>query len=546
MPKLPFALAIVALVSLARAVDGPWGTSFARGAAGPQKQPQAAAERVRESVRALTADAFAGRATGSVGGDATIAWLVAECERLGLAAPPGLGRLQRFEVPNPAPAECLPGTGLWAPISDAADAPWRAFGPTAEDGAPRAVPFSLSASAVARGDLVFAGHGIRDGEHGLDDYADLDVRGKVVLVLRGGPPAWRERRGRAAVPHMRFVSKLRVAEAAGAVGFVMCNRTDARRDDPGRALLAHGQAELPAFWVGRDLVRAWFGGAEILDARQAALDREAEAEAEAEAAGGAGPGPLRGPVGFSVELRVRLEPRACALDAANVLAWIPGSDPERAHEVIVLGAHHDHLGAQGFGSLAEPGDRRDVHPGADDNASGVAGLLELARRIAANPLERPVLVAFFDAEELGQLGSGRLLEAGLLGGGRRAMVLVNLDTIGRARTQGLRVEGLGREGAGAKAGEAGADGAAAVLAAAVRAQPDPDGVLLRVAERVSAASDARAFVRRGVPALRLTSGSHDQIHRPSDVACLVQCDGIAATVEWAEGLVRALGAGPGL
>lgn len=205
--------------------------------------------------------------------------------------------------------------------------------------------------------------------------------------------------------------------------------------------------------------------------------------------------------------------------AANVLGILPGSDPGRAGEAVVVGAHYDHLGRAG-GAL---------HPGADDNASGTAVALGLARAfVAAGPAPRTLVFAFFAAEELGLLGAAHYV-------GRPAMPLertvamVNLDMVGRLRDGRLHVGGV----------ESGTTLRGLLADAAAGT-----GLDLRLTDTPFAPSDHLRFYRAGVPVLFLTTGRHPDYHRPTDTADRVSADGLARVAALATRVVERLAGRP--
>lgn len=184
--------------------------------------------------------------------------------------------------------------------------------------------------------------------------------------------------------------------------------------------------------------------------------------------------------------------------SANVAGLVRGSDPALAGEAIVIGAHYDHLGWGGMGSLAP--DEGAIHNGADDNASGVAGVLALAERFAAEPQPRTLIFAAFGAEELGNVGSSAWvkdppwpLES--------TVAMLNLDMVGRLREK-LDVQGTGTSGAwDALLDSLAADPAAPEIARV------PDGF---------GPSDHSSFYGQKVPVLAFFTGAHDEYHRPTD------------------------------
>jgi Zn-dependent M28 family amino/carboxypeptidase len=190
----------------------------------------------------------------------------------------------------------------------------------------------------------------------------------------------------------------------------------------------------------------------------------------------------------------------------NILALLPGSDPHLAAEVVVVGGHYDHVGygteRNSFGPVGL------IHNGADDNASGVAGLIELmkaVRQLAQAP-RRSILFAFWDGEEKDLLGSRHFLRVPPpLLVGNRVVFSLNLDMIGRLREQRLTVFGI-RTATGLRS-----------LLVAANNQPDRGRRLeLAFDWEVADDSDHYPFIAAGIPTLMLHTGLHDQYHRPSD------------------------------
>ena len=205
----------------------------------------------------------------------------------------------------------------------------------------------------------------------------------------------------------------------------------------------------------------------------------------------------------------------------NVGAFIRGSDSSLYREFVVVGAHFDHLGTSSrFAN--DPELLNSMHPGADDNASGTAAVLELARRLAAKPPARSVLVIHFDAEEWGLVGSRAFVHQPPVPASTIVFML-NLDMVGRLRGRPLGIDGSA------------ADSPTIALADSVARAI---GVPAAHSSASAGRSDHAVFALIGVPALSLTSGFHSDYHRVTDIASRIDVPGVTRIVDVAEGIVR--------
>jgi len=195
---------------------------------------------------------------------------------------------------------------------------------------------------------------------------------------------------------------------------------------------------------------------------------------------------------------------------SNILALVPGRDPELAKQVVVISAHYDHVGYGSSRNSYGPIGR--IHNGADDNASGVAGLLEVAEALTHLPEKprRSILIAFWDGEEKGLLGSKHWLESPTVPVNRVA-IMFNVDMIGRLRNSRAVVYGT-RTSAG--------------LRRLVSRQNDPSQLLLNFSWEMKGDSDHYVFYTRDIPVLMLHTGLHDDYHRPSDDADKINAEGL--------------------
>ena len=207
----------------------------------------------------------------------------------------------------------------------------------------------------------------------------------------------------------------------------------------------------------------------------------------------------------------------------NVVAMVPGSDPALRSQYVVLGAHFDHLGRSIDGAL-DPEAGRAIRNGADDNASGTAAILELARRFAAHPTRRSILVVHFSGEELGLLGSQWFVEHSPVPVDSMDAML-NFDMVGRLRKDRLIVYGLGT------ATELPALVDAANLAPKLDLQKQDDGF---------GPSDHSSFYAKGIPVLHFFTDLHEDYHRATDDIEKIDARGEVRVVDLAERIARAI------
>jgi hypothetical protein len=225
------------------------------------------------------------------------------------------------------------------------------------------------------------------------------------------------------------------------------------------------------------------------------------------------------------------------LPTENVVAMLPGSDPALRGEYVVVGAHFDHLGRSTEGAL-DPDQKNAVRRGADDNASGTAAVLELARLFSSSPTRRSLVFVTFSGEELGLLGSEYYVEHSPLPLDS-AVAMVNFDMVGRLRDDKLIVYGVATarelpallDSANAATAEGHGSGRASPWRAPLRITALGDGF---------GPSDHSSFYARNIPVLHFFTDLHDDYHRASDVPSKINAAGEAHVVDVAERVVRAI------
>ncbi len=374
---------------------------------------------------------------------------------------------------------------------------------------PAAAPQNLEAT------VVFAGFGVREPKLGRDDYAGLDVRGRIVLILGGLPagPEWKARelidRYAADDAGDRWAAKVDIAKKLGAVAVFAVED-----EDFGTRLTADQLEEERAF---RAYDRA--AGDEI-----PLVVRVAPAVARAivgdDALSGGTAGASRRPTLSGVKAKIRITGNEKLIVSRNVIGIIPGADPKLRDDAVVIGAHIDHLGKIGEA----------IHPGADDDASGVAALLEIAKAFAASPEKpkRTVVFAFWTGEEEGKFGSGFYVRHPRWPLGHTVAYL-NLDMIGHPwlaeEIRKLVID------AGLPDGEAflahvkpqdfvepGLPRESPALEAALRKSARGNGLALHFdwTDGKHGGSDYRDFARAGVPFIRFFGNFFPAYHEPGD------------------------------
>jgi hypothetical protein len=479
--------------------------AFVAASAAAQSQPPAAPSFSPDAFRAhvafLADDMLEGRETGTRGYDIAARYVASQFEALGLQ-PAADGqwfqpvRLVRFAIS---------GTPRLA-VGGQAYAHGRDFVLRAS---PDRSPLSVEAP------LVFAGYGLDLPARGYDDYAGLDVRGKVVVVLNGHPAGTPSD----VASHLNS-EKARMAAERGALGMLVI-RTNREEESRPWARLVRYANRPGTTWVdsdGRPYSSSGLGFTATVD-RTVASTLFSGAPRTLDAVLGEAARAGARPRGYALAQTVRFERAGAAvtpLASPNVVALLPGTDPALADEHVLLMAHLDGVGVRPPVAGEEAGEDR-IRNGAMDNASGVATLIEVARAMSqpGNRPRRPVLFAAVTAEEVGLLGAAYLAANPLDGG--RVVSVVNLDM------PVLTYDFQDVTAFGAEHSTLGPIVARAAARMNVRVAPDPlpeEGLFTR--------SDHYPFVRRGVPSVflmtgfagegrqRFTSFLEDHYHGPSD------------------------------
>src|ERR1041384_5406372 len=468
-----------------------FGASQAARASGPSSAEETirAAELMRHVV-VLAAPDMEGRAAGTAGEARAADYIAGEFRGIGLQ--PGGEAGSYFQ-----PFDVALGTKLGRVNRLTLTAARRTndFGPDSFS------PCGFSDQGSFAGQLVFAGYGITAPELGYDDYSGIDAHGKIVLVMTHEP-----REGDSKSPFRRpeafRYSELRYkafnAREHGAKGIIVVTDPNGH---PGRDELftIRGGAGASAGIIAVKALRSV-----VEPILQSAGKNLAQMQKEIDAS--------FAPRSFLIpdavaRLHVSLDKETGR--AKNVIGILPGTDPKLRQQAIVIGAHYDHLGLGREHSLA-PDQSGAIHPGADDNASGVAGVIALARAFARSGSRRTLVFAAFSGEEMGLLGSAayvknppRPLET--------TFAMINMDMIGRLRDGRVYILGVD------SAAEFRPLVAEALAGSAL--QPSYSG-------DAYGPSDHTSFYAAGIPVLMFFTGAHEDYHRPSDTAEKIEPEGL--------------------
>ncbi len=559
------------LLSLTFAAETPAADKLVSSSAAESEQ------RLREDVDFLSTDELEGRGIGTEGLNRAADYLADEFAKLGL----------KTDLFDDTPFQKFT-VNIHVEMGPAEQNRLALVGPPGAEGNPMSQelklgetfnPLAAGSSGVFDAPLVFAGYGItaelkKDGaDFKYDDYAGVDVKGKVVIVLRKEPQQQDAKSafsGIRTTPHAYFQRKLANAADHGAAAVIFVNdglELEMRRADGQKVLgeLIEKLAKLGADFPGLAADKQAESAKEIRQAAEQAAELNKRVSGSTDTPlpfDGAGSESSQSKLPVLFVTREAIDPvlmaalgkdltaieRAIDADLApqsaelagwravgetnviqktaevkNVVAVLEGEGP-LADETIVIGAHYDHLGHGGAGSLAPWTSA--IHNGADDNASGTAALLEIAHRLAAadqKPRRRIVFIAF-TGEEKGLLGSAHYVKNPRFAL-ENTIAMLNLDMVGRLKDDKLIVYGTGT----AKELDSLVDALGQQYAFKISKQPEGFGP-----------SDHSSFYGKKIPVLHLFTGTHSDYHRPSDDSPKLNIEGMRRVTDFLVDVVQAI------
>jgi hypothetical protein len=474
--------------------------------------------RMRKDITYLASDELQGRGVDTEGINKAADYIAAEFKAAGLKPAEGAkGYFQPFTISGAAKLDSPNSLVLRGPQGQELDLQLdKQFR-----------PLGLSGAGKTSNGLVFAGYGAKAKDIGYDDFKDIDMTGKIVVLIRKAPRA-----DNPAVPfdgprqqqHQSLQTKISNAEQAKAAGVIIVNDYDtAKGDDPlidfSYTAWGGSAGKIPVVCVKRSIIDS------VLQSGLGVRLRELEQDIDRDLK------PRSAVIeGWKASLEVNV--RRQKLDVKNVVGVLEGAGP-LANETIVIGAHYDHLGYGGFGSLAKNLKAPAIHHGADDNGSGTTTLMELARRFGAKKDRegRRLVFMAFSGEERGLLGSDYYCKSPLFPL-KQTAAMVNLDMVGRLRADvkskkdKLIVYGTGT---------------ARTFDSLIESLNENYHFQLTKNPGGMGPSDHSSFYSREIPVFFFFTGDHPDYHRPTDTADKINVAGMRKIADLVTDVVTQLG-----
>jgi aminopeptidase YwaD len=435
--------------------------------------PEVTSDELLSHIKYLSSDSLQGRLTGSPGDSLAAGYIKASLVSCGFVPLAGDGE-QRYMVTR----RILPGKSCSLSLNGRSFSAGIDFSPA-----------GFSADSELKSEVIFAGYGFNINTDSIkwNDYSGIDVKGKWVLILRADPET--EDPNSFYVPFSGDRSKALTAKDMGAGGVLLVSGP---ASDPRDTFESLNSGDLSA-------------GIPVLRIKREVADRILSVSGNTVASLEKKLNVSRRPAGFASGIIVsgRSELIRERTGTRNIVMLLPGEDPLLKDQYVILGAHFDHLGMGGPGSSSRMPDTSAVHHGADDNASGVAMMLEIAEKFALTKSshKRSIICVAFSGEEEGLLGSRYFTDNPGIDLSK-VNVMINLDMVGRLNdSTGLEISGTGT-----------AEG----LKELIYSESDTSGLKLRLSDAGYGPSDQTSFYGKNIPVLFYFTGAHLDYHTPSD------------------------------
>lgn len=463
------------------------------------KNPKITSSEVSAHIKYLASDELAGRFPGTEGDRLTREYIVKELEQYGIKPAGTDGYLQPFEY-----------------ISEVKMGANNNFSLTTGESLGKAgenyIPVYLSGNGTATAEVVFVGYGINAPELNYNDYSGIDLKGKIALMLMFSP-GYSNPHDNPFGKYERLRIKCAAAKEQGAIGVIVIKGPESGEDELIR-LRMFGPGEnmnIPIVNVKRDFVEYIFTS----EKRPGLLQIQKSIDS------------LRVPQSFDYKggtAQITTDLVYIKANTGNIIGMIEGKDPVLKNEYILIGAHMDHLGdGLKYGSLHDSHEA-EIHNGADDNASGTAGVLELAEYFSSKKkdLKRSVIFMWFSGEEAGLIGSAHFVKSELFSK-YKIVSMINLDMIGRLTDNKLTIGGTGTS---------------SIWTPLLDSLNKSLGFTTAYNKDGYGPSDHASFYGKDIPVLFFFTGLHKDYHRPSDDWQLVNSDGEVKILEMVAGVVN--------
>jgi aminopeptidase YwaD len=441
---------------------------------GKKADSEISAEELRTHVSYLASDALEGRKPGSNGDSLAAYYIKEQYEKYGLA---------------PIHSTCFQEFKILTEVRSSGNN-YLIFNDKNYEEGIDFMPLAFSADTGFEGNVVFVGYGFNIREDSLqwNDYDGVDVKGKWLMIFRDHPEPHKDESVFAMYGEDRI--KLIGAMDQKAAGVLFVNVSGDQQDDALMELksdYSERQANIPVIHISRKLATYILGEQDI-----SSLEKKLNEERK----------PLSFETGSFIKAGVSLERKY--KHTRNVWAIIEASHPEKGDEYIIAGAHYDHLGMGGYGTNSRMPDTTAVHNGADDNASGVATLIEIAGKLQSmkKELKKSVIFVAFGAEEMGLLGSKYFVSHAPVDLGK-VSAMINFDMMGRmdSTERNLFVGGTGTS---------------MQFDSILSDHYDSSLFTLHKQSDGYGPSDHASFYAENIPVLFFSTGAHTDYHTPFD------------------------------
>ncbi len=466
------------------------------------------AEAIKANVVFLSSDDLEGRLPGTPGNQKAADYILNQFRMIGLLPINGVST-QEFKINNKIKVtektnvtftKIVEKAGLPPEMWTKADRKWN---PGTDY-----YPVSISENATVSGEVAFVGYGISAKELSYDDYEGIDVKGKIVIIFSDSLDGKPHQAKFENYANLKY--KASNARDHGAIGVIFIKRLSDSANVFYRLKIERisGNSGMVAIQANRTELAKFFPKDKNLYPIEMEMLKSGK------------------PKSFvlpSTKLTMTVDLEFEQASVNNIIGEVKGTDPALADEYIVIGAHYDHIGGGEFNSNYK-GKTPQIHNGADDNASGTSALIELARKIKLNPLNRNVVFVAFNCEEMGVLGSSYFVKNPVVPSEKIAL-MVNLDMVGRLKDNKITVFGVN---------------SAALLDKLIDSLGIADTVTVIKNAEGYGPSDHASFYNQKIPVLFMFTGVHLDYHTPSDDWDKINFEGMAKVCDFTEGAVRAV------